>query len=399
MRNLFRAISIFVILLSVSSCLPGQKRPGGKVSGSRSGKVDFTPIIEFHGSAFPVQILSTASTKTNLNGSARMIDKGGYIGDTLGNFGAKITGVSKGDKIKLEVESSRFIEKSPLSRTIKSGGRTYEVFPAIKYRYDELRKLRQPREENVSFKLYVNGKLKKEAVKTVDFRSLTEVPFMELSRRDKRSVVDHSYMFAAMVNEDAPFIDSVILKEAIQSGAIGYFSGSRNSNSFSDYQSGSENEVLAQVFSIWYVLQNHKLRYSNIVTTSNESNKVISQNVRSVEESFKNTQANCVDGSVLFASVMRKIGIDSFLVLVPGHMFVGFYAARGAGKPYYLETTMIGSTDITSFQGNERLSVSRRAFMNALDSGRQTFSGTNVNNRNIVDIAKCRTAGIKPVHR
>jgi hypothetical protein len=273
------------------------------------------------------------------------------------------------------------------------------VFPAIKYRYDELRKLSQSREENVRFKLYVNGKLTKETARVVDFRSLNEVPFLELSRRDRRSVVDRSYMFAAMVNEDAPFIDSVILKEAIQSGAIGYFSGNRNSNSFSDYQSGSETEVLAQVFSIWYVLQNHKLRYSNSVTTSNEDDKVVSQNVRRIEESFKNTQANCVDGSVLFASVMRKIGIDSFLVLIPGHMFVGFFAARGEGKPYFLETTMLGSTDITTAQGNDRLVVSRKAFMSALESGKQTFSKTNEDDISIVDIAECRAAGIKPVHR
>jgi hypothetical protein len=55
--------------------------------------------------------------------------------------------------------------------------------------------------------------------------------------------------------------------------------------------------------------------------------------------------------------------------------------------------------DITTAQGSERLNVSRRAFMNALESGKQTFSKTNEDDINIVNIAECRAAGIKPVHR
>ena len=409
MKRIFRGIFLFVLLLAAASCLPGQKQLGGDIilkreEKARQGKanVAFQPIVEFHGSAFPVQILSTATTKTALGSGPRMIDKGGYIGDTLGNFGAKINGLSPGDKIRLEVTGIRFVEKSALSRTIKTN-KTVEVFPAIKYRYDELRKLRQPREENVRFTLFVNGKQVKEVVKPVDFRSLNEVPFLELSRHNKRDRVDHSYMFAAMVNEDAPFIDSIILKEAVQSGAIGSFSGGAD-NFFGGYQDANgdgdtKNEVLSQVFAVWYVLQSRKMRYSNITTTSNESNTVASQNVRSIEESFRNTQANCVDGSVLFASVLRKIGIDSFLVLIPGHMFIGFYAGDAKQNPYFLETTMLGNTDITVVEGKERLNKSRASFMAALDAGKDNLAKTDEDNITIVDIAQCRAAGIKPVHR
>jgi hypothetical protein len=50
-----------------------------------------------------------------------------------------------------------------------------------------------------------------------------------------------------------------------------------------------------------------------------------------------------VDGSVLFASVLRQIGIEPILVLVPGHMFMGFYLDPECTKPEFLETTMMGS--------------------------------------------------------
>jgi hypothetical protein len=227
---------------------------------------------------------------------------------------------------------------------------------------------------------------------------------MELSRHNKRGVVDHSYMFAAMVNEDAPFIDSVILKEAINSNAISHFNGN-NGNSFAGYQDvngdgKTDTEVVSQVFAIWYVLQSRKIRYSSITVTSNASDAGVgSQNVRSIEESFKNTQANCVDGSVLFASVMRKIGLDPFLVLVPGHMFVGFYLDEAHNKYYFLETTMLGNTDITRFSGNERLNASRKAFDAALRAGQQNITDTDDAGISIIDIAECRAAGIRPVRR
>ena len=49
-----------------------------------------------------------------------------------------------------------------------------------------------------------------------------------------------------------------------------------------------------------------------------------------------------MDGSVLFASILRQIGIDPILVLVPGHMFMGFYVDPDGKQADFLETTMIG---------------------------------------------------------
>ncbi|MDR3266053.1 MAG: hypothetical protein LBT24_00585, partial [Tannerella sp.] len=275
--------------------------------------------------------------------------------------------------------------------------------PAIKYNYDNLRRLKQPREEEVSWTLYINNSLAKKVSKIVDFRSLNEVPFRVLSRWNKNDgKIDHSYMFAAMVNEDAPFIDSVILKEAINSNAISHFSGV-NDNSFAGYQDvngdgDSATEAKSQVFAIWYVLQNRKMRYSNIPATSNESDRVISQNVRSIEESFKNQQANCVDGSVLIASVLRKIGIDPVLVLVPGHMFIGFFTDSAHDNLCFLETTMLGDEDITKLSGKEKLAASKKVFEAAMKAGQD-----NVNEAGrdavFINIAECRRIGIKPVIR
>ena len=72
----------------------------------------------------------------------------------------------------------------------------------------------------------------------------------------------------------------------------------------------------------------------------------MSQYVRFVDQSLTNTQANCVDGSVLLASILRKISIEPFLITVPGHMYVGFYLGAGKSQFVVLETTVIGLPDV-----------------------------------------------------
>ena len=72
----------------------------------------------------------------------------------------------------------------------------------------------------------------------------------------------------------------------------------------------------------------------------------MNETVRFIDQSLTNTQANCVDGSVLFASLLRKISIEPFLVTVPGHMYVGFYLGAGKSQFIGLETTVIGLADV-----------------------------------------------------
>ncbi|HEV2804018.1 MAG TPA: hypothetical protein VGW57_03710 [Chthoniobacterales bacterium] len=87
------------------------------------------------------------------------------------------------------------------------------------------------------------------------------------------------------------------------------------------------------------------LQYSSATTTPGGSETVQSQFVRFIDQSLTNTQANCVDGSVLFASLLRKISIEPFLVTVPGHMYVGFYLGAGKSQWAALETTLLGVPD------------------------------------------------------
>jgi hypothetical protein len=142
-------------------------------------------------------------------------------------------------------------------------------------------------------------------------------------------------MFAAYVNENHPILDK-ILQEALETKIVGAFRVTTHEH----------DETLKQVFALWSALQKRGLQYSSTTTTPGGSETVQSQYVRFIDQSLTNTQANCVDGSVLFASLLRKISIQPFLVTVPGHMYVGFYLGAGKSQFVALETTVLGLPDV-----------------------------------------------------
>jgi hypothetical protein len=82
---------------------------------------------------------------------------------------------------------------------------------------------------------------------------------------------------------------------------------------------------------------------------------VYAQRVRTIEDALKASQINCVDGSVLFASMLKAINLIPVLVRVPGHMFVGYYLDKNRKKIDFLETTMIGDVNLDDFFPEEKL--------------------------------------------
>ena len=155
---------------------------------------------------------------------------------------------------------------------------------------------------------------------------------------------DTGIFFAAYVNEENPMIDQ-LLREALNTRIVNRFLG---------YQGGPE-AVDNQVYALWNVLQKRKFRYSSVSNTSLSSNVVFSQRVRTFDDALESSQINCVDGSVLFASLLRAINMEPILVRTPGHMFVGYYTDANHKDMKFLETTMIGDVDLDDFFPDEQL--------------------------------------------
>lgn len=69
------------------------------------------------------------------------------------------------------------------------------------------------------------------------------------------------------------------------------------------------------------------------------------QRTRLPRESLRHRAANCIDGTVLFASPLEFSSLHAAIVFVPGHALVGWETWRGTDQWDYLETTTIGTHD------------------------------------------------------
>jgi len=274
-----------------------------------AAEIDWDPEVYPKGNLFPSLVIGTARVKSDEELFASW--KGYHEGDPQGIVGAAIAGLKKGDKFKLVVAENDFMKAAKFEGIVKRNtDDDLVVHPKISYRYDRLAAVTQAIPLDVTMELFVNGESVGEKSITVTVRAVNDCLFGVEEAKDENS--DYSWLFAAYVNENHPWVDR-LLREALQTGIVSSFDG---------YQSGEADDVLLQIFSIWNVMQRHGMKYSNVTTTAAESDGVFSQNVRLFDQAVEASQANCVDGSVLLAALLRKIGLNASLVLVPGHMFL-----------------------------------------------------------------------------
>jgi hypothetical protein len=107
---------------------------------------------------------------------------------------------------------------------------------------------------------------------------------------------------------------------------------------------GSRDGVVLQVKALFEALKKAEITYVNSVIDFNPQQGSNTQRVRLPRESLSDKEANCIDGTVLFASLLEGISMSPAIVLVPGHAFLAWETWRGSGEWRHLETTMIGSS-------------------------------------------------------
>ena len=371
------------------------------LSASAAADPQWEAFIDPYNQVFPSLEIATATTKWDTENDSESV-----VGDQQGLIYVDVTGARAGAPFELIVRIPGLAPDSRLSGVIPAVDGPISLAPTMGWDYQALAAIRQSRPANVEFELSVDGKPLGKRIERVRLRSVNDALYYIDEEDDERDL-DFNWLFAAYVNEDHPAVDQ-ILKEALDSGVV---------ESFSGYQDEDPDEVLKQVYAIWHVLQSRGIRYSSITRTANEHDNVMSQHVRFIDESLAMTQANCVDGSVLMASVLRKIDIAPVLVLVPGHMFIGFALDEEGEEMAYLETTMVG--DVQPQRSKKSVRVQKRSeafgvdveaslesFEAALEEGQSqvdeamdAFADEDNLDYQFIDIQAAREYGVMPITR
>jgi len=299
-----------------------------------------------------------------------------YLGDPWGLIGVSVQSPAPGTRVTVRVTIDEIAEPTEETFVLPRTGR-FQIYPKIRYRYERLKGYTQPAPTNVTWSLAINGQDAGTRTTTTRIRSIQDAPFVVRTAEGRESI---PWIFAGFVTEDATWLDE-LLRDAFASSSIAAVG----------YQTDAAG-VRRQVKAVYDLLKRRGVKYSNIATSSGTTDQVISQIVRFPSDSIRTSQANCIDGSVLLASVLRKIGIEPFIVIIPGHAFMGYFLADPdvANKEPgidFIETTMIGSAGF-----DEARTEGLREFVAAREKAQAQAP-------QVVVVSHARAAGITPIPR
>lgn len=167
--------------------------------------------------------------------------------------------------------------------------------------------------------------------------ALSPIDTFVFAHRDavSRKLVDLSWMIAAWVSkEQAAGLPAVAKARQINGGeARGY--------AVPDVAAG----VRAQVKALYEALQQTAhLTYDDSATIYHLDASDFAQRVRLPNRSLKDGAANCLDGCVLFASLLAAIGLHPIILLLPGHAIAGWKLEDSETSDVeFLETTVLAT--------------------------------------------------------
>jgi hypothetical protein len=290
------------------------------------------PANFFDGQLFPSAIISMASYKGELSGIIEAISR--PIGFNLYSNKSNIP-------LRYEIESvdKKYFDKIEGTYMYEQAGKQVYLDPPIPWNYENLARLATSVPLSIYFRLYDEDGKKVEKLETVQLRSINDCIYYYKD-------VNMQFMFSAFVQEEHKEIDN-ILRDALNTKMVSRWIGYQN----------EAKEVDQQVAAIWRVLHERGFVYSSILATIGDGGNVHSQAVRTFDNALKTNQANCVDGTVVFASILKKIGINPIMILVPGHCFLGYYTDQKNTSAKFLETTMLSRTSINSTDGKKEIEL------------------------------------------
>ncbi|MEL7162722.1 MAG: hypothetical protein AAFN92_18330, partial [Bacteroidota bacterium] len=349
-----------------------QKRLEGlRVKNGKIKELNWEPVV-YHGEdIFPSAILGLAAYQGKRSSELRAISH---------PVGFRIVSTRQNVAIRWELISvdQQFFDRVSGVLDYRQAGQEVYVMPEIPWNFAKLARNASPTPVSLLFRIYDESGKFVELNKTVAVRSVNDCLF-------RYDGTDLGLLFTAYVQESHPEIDQ-ILAEALTAGYT---------NSFAGYQ-GDEQSVLRQVAAVYHALHERGIKYSSGTTPSKTNNpKVSSQQVRTFANAIKYRQANCVDGTVVFASILRRIGISAGFVLVPGHCFLVFSADAEGKDLRFLETTLLSNASFLAKTSLSNPESYRKAMVQqvglALSVGHQAFDkAARTNQANVVGLAKSR---------
>lgn len=197
---------------------------------------------------------------------------------------------------------------------------------------------------------------------------------------------------AAFVTPNHPAISQMIVKAAKHLKTIA------GESAFTEYQTGNSVEVRKQIAAVFAALHEENIVYRSLPASFEE----IGQRITLPEQVLSSKLGNCIELSLLFASILEAIGIHSGVVIMQGHAYLAVWlvedccqysacddpsflekkCAEGIEEMLVLESTMV-TKENTSFDDSLKAANLHLADLQSF----QVF----------IDIHRCRLERIFPL--
>lgn len=144
---------------------------------------------------------------------------------------------------------------------------------------------------------------------------------------------DLGHYFGAWITPHVPAVLQLLPKAAkkLEEGGLGLYR--RDSN-----------RVNEQVGALYNTLAEEGLTYVNSLLHFGLGQDDRGQRVRLPTESLRDKAANCLDGTLLLASLLEAATLRPAIAIYPGHALLAWEQPREGRRSYgYVETTMLGS--------------------------------------------------------
>ncbi|MFQ6041456.1 MAG: hypothetical protein ACE5PV_11420 [Candidatus Poribacteria bacterium] len=152
---------------------------------------------------------------------------------------------------------------------------------------------------------------------------------------------------AAWVSPNSPTV-AKLLREAADYSPSHRIAGYQNPTLLAlpdsdETQEQRQQAIREEVRAIYQMLQErYQLRY---IDQSTQYPNERGQRILLPDEALNYQSANCIDGTVLMASLLYRAGIHPIIIIVPGHAFLGWEVWPDTGRYDVLETTQLGEGD------------------------------------------------------
>jgi len=131
---------------------------------------------------------------------------------------------------------------------------------------------------------------------------------------------------------------------------------------YEDWKTADQQEeaTYRQAKAIFNALQQSGLSYVKSSFTLGD-HKGVSERIRMPHMSLSQSSANCIDAAVMYASVFENLGMDSTIVIVPGHAYAGVRVAQGSPRFLMIDVALTGRTTFAAAVSSAENGLSRHA--------------------------------------